>query len=61
VSATWLGLSGASAAATSPAAAALIVAGRAQSLAEGVEVAAASIDEGKARRALDKLIALGKA
>jgi anthranilate phosphoribosyltransferase len=42
-------------------AAALIVAGRAQSLAEGVELAAASIDEGKAARALANLIALGKA
>jgi anthranilate phosphoribosyltransferase len=42
-------------------AAALIVAGRAQSLAEGVELAAASIDDGKAARALANLIALGKA
>ena len=42
-------------------AAALIVAGRAQSLAEGVELAAASIDEGNAARALANLIALGKA
>ena len=42
-------------------AAALIVAGRAQSLAEGVELAAASIDEGKAAHALARLIAVGKA
>ena len=41
-------------------AAALIVAGRALSLAEGVELASASIDEGNAARALDKLITLGK-
>ncbi len=42
-------------------AAALIVAGRAQSLAEGVELAAASIDGGKAAQALARLIAVGKA
>ena len=42
-------------------AAALIVAGRAQSLGEGVELAAASIDGGKAAQALEKLIAVGKA
>jgi anthranilate phosphoribosyltransferase len=42
-------------------AAALIVAGRAQSLGEGVELAAASIDEGKAAQALARLIAVGKA
>jgi anthranilate phosphoribosyltransferase len=39
------------------AAAALIVAGKAETLAQGVELAAASIDEGKAAGALEKLIA----
>ena len=42
-------------------AAALIVAGRAQSLGDGVELAAASIDGGEAAQALEKLIAVGKA
>ncbi|WP_088342499.1 MULTISPECIES: anthranilate phosphoribosyltransferase [Rhodomicrobium] len=42
------------------AAAALIVAGKAESLAEGAELAAASIDEGKAAAALKRLIARGK-
>jgi anthranilate phosphoribosyltransferase len=38
--------------------AALVVAGKANDLAEGVALAAASIDQGKARERLDKLIAL---
>ena len=42
-------------------AAAFIVAGKASSLAEGAKLAAASIDEGKAAAALEKLIALSKA
>jgi anthranilate phosphoribosyltransferase len=41
-------------------AAALIVAGKAATLAEGAEIAAASIDEGNAARALDALIAQGE-
>jgi len=40
------------------AAAALIVGGKAQSLPEGVELAARSIDSGAAQRALDRLIAI---
>jgi anthranilate phosphoribosyltransferase len=43
------------------AAAALIVAGHAASLADGVALAAASIDEGRAERALDALIAASHA
>jgi anthranilate phosphoribosyltransferase len=38
--------------------AALVVAGKAKDLAEGVAVAAASIDQGKARERLDKLVAV---
>ena len=38
--------------------AALVVAGKAKNLAEGVERAAAAIDEGKAKATLDKLIAV---
>ena len=40
------------------AAAALVVAGRAASLVEGVALAAASIDEGRAHDRLDRLIAI---
>ncbi|MBX2805071.1 MAG: anthranilate phosphoribosyltransferase [Hyphomicrobiales bacterium] len=43
------------------AAAALIVAGKAENLKHGAEVASASIDEGKARTALERLIARGEA
>jgi len=45
------------------ASAALVVAGKAQSFAEGTELAARSIDSGAARRVLDKLVAMsnGKA
>jgi anthranilate phosphoribosyltransferase len=43
------------------AAAALIVAGKAETLKDGAAIAAASIDDGKARAALDTLIATGKA
>lgn len=43
------------------AAAALIVAGKADSLKDGAEIAAASIDDGKAGAALEKLIERGKA
>jgi anthranilate phosphoribosyltransferase len=42
-------------------AAAFVIAGKASSLAEGAELAAASIDEGNAAAALEKLIALSKA
>jgi len=42
-------------------AAALIVAGRADTLAQGAELAARVIDEGKAAAALDRLVAHGKA
>jgi anthranilate phosphoribosyltransferase len=42
-------------------AAAFIIAGKARSLSEGAELAAASIDEGKAAATLEKLIARGKA
>jgi anthranilate phosphoribosyltransferase len=42
-------------------AAAFIIAGKAQSLAEGAEMAAASIDEGNAARALDRLLGQGEA
>jgi anthranilate phosphoribosyltransferase len=38
--------------------AALVVAGKAKDLGEGVALAAASIDQGKARAQLDKLIAI---
>lgn len=41
--------------------AALVVAGRARSLAEGAEIAAKSIDEGKALAALERLIAVSNA
>ena len=40
------------------AAAALLIAGKAADLLEGVRVAAASIDEGRARARLDKLVAV---
>jgi anthranilate phosphoribosyltransferase len=38
--------------------AALVVAGKAKDLKEGVALAAASIDEGKAKARLDKLVAV---
>jgi anthranilate phosphoribosyltransferase len=43
------------------AAAALIIAGRARTLHEGAAIAAAAIDEGRARGALDRLIAITQA
>jgi anthranilate phosphoribosyltransferase len=40
------------------AAAALVVAGKAETLSEGMKIASASLDEGKAAAALDRLVAV---
>ena len=42
-------------------AAALIVAGKAETLREGVTIAAEAVDSGRARAALDKLVAVTNA
>jgi anthranilate phosphoribosyltransferase len=43
------------------AAAGLVVAGLADDLGDGLEIAAAAIDDGNARAALDRLVAVSKA